>query len=98
MFNSEPLPEPADESAPPSGSCPVPVFFQYGFVILFNWGVNIMKPFKIYPRSSFSSEEIRGYWIENKLETKWRIKKLKPLHPLSGQKVSLFAKVEDGKH
>lgn len=75
----------------------LPIHFNYGFIILFNWSVEIMKPFKVFPRRSFGKDEICDYWIDNKLEDQWRIKKLKALSPLPGQKMSLFAKVEDSK-
>lgn len=96
MFNSQPT---IGRTPPEQGaSCPpVPKFF-YGFVILFNWDENKEKHFDSYPRSCFSTQEIPNYWMENKLIDSWRIRKLKPLSALQGQKMSIFGKMESCKN
>ena len=81
MFISEPL-HPGE-----GGIC-------YGFVILFNWDEKVQKPFRIFPRKNFSTNDIRDRCYEKVLVDEMRIRKLKPLHSLPGEKWSLFAKVE----
>ena len=68
--------------------------FNYGFVILFNWNEEIQRPFKLFPRKAFSPNEIRDRCYEKLLIPEQRIRKLMPLKPLPGQKLSFFAKVE----
>ena len=92
MFNSQPLLGKNYED--PSSSCPAVLKFFYGYVILFNWDESKLSPFKMYARKEFTKEEIPNQWLETKLIDKWRLKKLKPLSPLPGQKMSIFAKVE----
>lgn len=95
MFDSEPITRVEyPSSVRQTASCPMPVRFQYGFIILFNWDVQIRKPFAVFQLNDFSTSEISNYWIDNKLEEKWRIKTLKPLQSLPDKKLSLFAKVE----
>lgn len=99
MFHSQPLPQ-CDQygNETKSSSCPITMKFHYGYVILFNWCVKAMKPFKMFPRRTFSNQEISDYWMENNVEDQYRIKKLKPLRTLPGEKMSLFAKVESCKY
>ena len=95
MFNSEPLIDEAnniEESR--SISCPVKMAVVYGYVILFNWKEGVKKPFKMYTRNSL--KEIMEYTINNHLKEEFRVKCLKPLRSLPGEKLSLFARVEDG--
>lgn len=66
----------------------------YGHVILFNWDEGVQRPFKMFPRKAFGSEEITDRCYNKDLSNDYRIRKLKPLKPLPGQKMSLFAKVE----
>ena len=78
-----------------SSSCPASVPMVYGFVILFNWNESLKKPFKMFPRQTFGNE-IGDKCITSRLTNLYRIKKLKSLKSLPGQKTSLFAKVESG--
>lgn len=71
--------------------------FQYGFIILFNWNEDLKKPFKIFPRKAFSTNDIRDHCYEKNVKNENRIRKLMALKPLPGQKMSLFAKVEQRK-
>ena len=89
MFNTQPSEQDVDVP-----SCPASMHFDYGFVILFDWCVKAKKPFQVFSRAMFNKEEIRDYWMENKLVDKWRLKKLKPLKPLPGQQMSIFAKMD----
>ena len=68
--------------------------YSYGFVILFNWDENAQKPFKIFPRKAFSTDDIRDHCYDKVLPDEMRIRKLKPLKSLPGHKMSLFAKVD----
>lgn len=70
--------------------------FIYRFVILFNWNESLPRPFKMFPRNSFTTDEIPDAWIDRKLMDKWRLRTLKPLAELPGQKMSIFAKVDGG--
>ena len=74
-----------------SSSAIVPIV-SWGFVILFNWDESVQKPLKIFPRKAFP--EITDFCLDKDLSEKFRIKKLCPLKPLPGQKMSLFCKVE----
>lgn len=87
-----------DEREGRSMSCPNSVRFTYGFVILFNWDEQIKKPFKIFPRKAFSTEEISDRCYTSRVSDEYRVKKLKRLRPLPGNKLSIFCKVEDGKY
>lgn len=75
-------------------SCPVKPLKNYVYVILFNWKEDLKKPFKMFPRKAFTQDEIRDDIIAKQLPNLFRLKKLKPLKPLPGQRMSLFAKVE----
>ena len=97
MFMSEPL-HPDAKSETGTLSCPTETSFTYGFAILFNWDEKVQKPFKIFPRKAFSTDDIRDRCYEKVLVDEMRIRKLKPLKPLPGQKMSLFAKVESCKY
>ena len=97
MFMSEPL-HPDAKSETVTLSCPTETSFTYGFAILFNWDEKVQKPFKIFPRKAFSTDDIRDRCYEKVLVDEMRIRKLKPLKPLPGQKMSLFAKVESCKY
>ena len=68
--------------------------FHYGFIILFNWNEGVKKPFKIFPRNAFSTDDIRTYCYEKHLKNENRIRKLTTLKALPGHKMSLFCKVE----
>lgn len=95
MFNSEPMhPRNRTEASSQSASCPSNSVFIYGFVILFNWDEGIQRPFKLFPRKAFKNDDIKDRCYDQHLVDKFRIKKLKPLKPLPGQRMSLFAKVE----
>ena len=94
MFNSNTqIEEPQKSPEARSSSCPAKVCV-YAYVILFNWKENIQKPFKMYTRKSL--KEILEYTINNHLKDDFRIKCLKPLMSLPGEKLSLFARVEAG--
>lgn len=93
MFNSEPL-HPGIGTKNLTSSCPLNSEFIYGFAILFNWDERIQRPFKLFPRKTFKPDEIKDRCYEHHLLDTFRIKKLKPLKALPGQKISFFAKVE----
>ena len=94
MFQSEPLcPEdkvPENQNA----SCPMNESFIFGYIILFNWDEEIQKPFRIFSRKTFSTDEIRDRCYTKHLTEEFRVRKIKPLKALCGQKLSIFAKVE----
>lgn len=54
----------------------------------------VKNPFKLFARKSFSTQDIRDQTIECNLKDEFRIRALRPLKPLPGLKMSLFAKVE----
>lgn len=87
------LPEPPINV--PDGKCPPSI--TYGFLILFNWNENIKNPFKIFPHRAFNNE-IGENCVTKKLTNMYRIKALRPMKSLSGQKLSMFAKVEACKY
>ena len=97
MMDSEPLRKESDDgpNVPETASCPISPFFVCGFVILFNWDEGLQKPFKLFPRKAFP--EITDYCLNKELSNEFRMKKLCPLKPLPGKKMSLFAKVESSK-
>ena len=98
LFNSQPAQRQDDnERGTEFNSCPVMHSTLFGFIILFNWNEGIQRPFQIYQRGFFSKEDIKYYCTEKNLSNSTRIKKLKPLKPLPGQKMSLFGKVEASK-
>ena len=74
-----------------------PTTYSYGFAILFNWDEEVQRPFKIFPRKAFGNDEISERCYTKDLPNDYRIRKLKPLKPLPGQKMSFFAKVESCK-
>ena len=80
-----------------TSSCPPSISFEYGFVILFNWNEGLKKPFKCYSRNLFK-EDITDCCMTKKLTQAYRIKKMKPLKPLLGLRMSLFAKVQSCKY
>lgn len=90
------LDDPMENDEGTSASCPS-LLYQYGFVILFNWNETIKNPFKMFPRQSFSTNEISDKCMIERLKDELRIRKLKPMKHIPGQKVSLFAKVENCK-
>lgn len=97
MFNSQPFMGNVDDDqgyGGASSSCPLASSPTFGFIILFNWNEGIQRPFKLFPRRTFK-DEIRSDCIDKDLKNEHRIKKLRPLSPLPGQKLSLFGKVED---
>lgn len=96
MFSSQPdLGEKEEEEIiRRSASCPGKMPVSYGFLILFNWDEGVKKPFKIFPRKTFSPQDIRDHTIESNLRDEFRIRALKPLKALPGIKMSFFAKVE----
>lgn len=96
MFFSEPheIRDDQEDNTNLPNSCPVALNFVYGFLILFNWDESVKNPFKLYLRSAFSKDEIKEKCIQTKLKDEHRIKKLRALGPLPGQKISLFAKVD----
>ena len=89
------LDDPQIDNGQRSATCPNSL--SYGFVILFNWNESIKTPFKMFPRKAFSIDEISNKCMNSNLKDEFRIKKLKALKPLPGQKMSLFAKVESCK-
>lgn len=95
IYMSEPPPtsllEEVDERG--NNSCPPTVNFVYGYLILFNWNEGVKKPFKLFPRKAFQGE-IGDNCVTQKVSDPYRIKKLKALKSLPGQKMSMFAKVE----
>ena len=96
------LPEPPLNSGEDgkSASCPAslsPLSFMYGFLILFNWNEDIKTPFKIFPRRAFQ-KEISDNCVVKKLTNLYRIKPLKALKSLPGQKMSVFAKIESSEY
>lgn len=97
MFGSEPQGGVNQENGgKTANSCPANIYI-YGYIILFNWGEGLKKPFKIFPRKAFA-KEIKDRVIEKELPDKFRVKKLKPFTSLPGQILSLFAKVEACKY
>ena len=96
MFLSEPLHPDGKTEFREISSCPTEI--SYGFVILFNWNEKVKKPFKIFARNTFTTDDIRDRCYEKILVNEMRIRKLKPLHSLPGEKMSLFGKVECGKY
>lgn len=94
LFNSEPSLKGKDNEDHGGASCPIQASVIFGFVILFNWDESKQKPFKLFPRKAFP--EIREVYLQRDLPDEYRIKKLRPLKPLPGQIMSLFAKVESG--
>ena len=70
--------------------------FIYQYLVLFDWTLDLRRPFHIFPRTMFSKKEILDKWVEATLDCRSRIKTLKPLEGLPGKTFSLFAKVEQG--
>lgn len=79
-----------------ASTCPAKVF-DYGFLVVFNWAENMKNPFKMFSRNAFKSD-ILNYCMNKKLSDQYRIKKIKPLKPFPGVKVSMFCKVESCKY
>lgn len=92
-FSSEPL-HPEEKEEKRNSSALEKISINYGFAILFNWDEKVQKPFKIYPRNSFSTDDIRDRCYDKVLVDEMRIRKLKPIKSLPSQKLSLFGKVE----
>lgn len=88
MFNDSPHVEELPRD------CPSGTVFEYSFVILYKWCVKTKRPFKVFSRTSFKKSEIREFWLKHQLEDKFRLRKLKPISSLPGQKCSIFAKME----
>lgn len=69
----------------------------YKWLIMFNWDVDIVRPFSFYSTSGFNSKEIKKEWIQRKLGVSSRTQQLKNLSPFPGDAVySLFGKIEIG--
>ena len=68
----------------------------YHHVVLFSWDLNEEKPFEVYPRNAFSSNEIPEDWYLKELSPTCRQQKLK-LSGLRGDFYSVFCKIEESK-
>lgn len=90
MFASSPEP---NDPPPVQSSLPSSLVYEYLWVILFEWNVNLEKPFVLYPIENFSSSELKQQWIDGDLEEISRLKKL-TFPSLKGKCCSLFCKVE----
>lgn len=82
-----------DSSPKVKSSLPSALTYEYLWVILFQWDVNVEKPFDIYPIGLFPISEIKEAWISGDLEELSRLKKLQ-FRALKGKTFSLFGKVE----
>ena len=95
QYQSEPL-IPDGNNNVESSSCPIKTSVSFGFLILFNWCEGLKKPFKMFPRKAL--HEIKDCYVEGSIPDNFRLKKMRPLKPLPGQRMSLFAKVEASKY
>ena len=66
----------------------------YHHVVLYSWDVDEELPFEIYPRNSFSSNEIPDEWYTNVLSDTLRHQK-QELSGLRGKHYSVFCKIEE---
>lgn len=82
---------PATQSPKPSTSKIKP---RIGFVVLYDLSGNSPKPFGIYPRSMFSTHEIKDKWLDSILNNDSRMTPL-VLNMLPDKSYSLFAKVKE---
>lgn len=98
MFHSEPLQPEDDTNGNMNASCPLNETFTFNYIIFFNWNEEFQRPFKIFSRKQFGSDEIKDRCYEKYLSDEFRVWKIKPLKSLPGQKLSLFAKVEGCKY
>ena len=76
-----------------SSSLPSNLTYEYLWVILFQWDLNVEHPFDLYQIGTFSPLELKPEWINGDLEELSRMKKL-TFTGLKGKSYSLFAKVE----
>ena len=74
-------------------SLPATVSYVYLWCILFDWDVNVEKPFDIFQLALFSETEMKSAWINGDLDQNSRKKKL-TFSCFAGKTFSLFAKVE----
>lgn len=70
--------------------------YTYDQIILFDWKVDVVKPFKSHKLSLFNDKDIKKHWISKKLGVESRILKLTNLSPFPGGVFSLFGKLEQG--
>lgn len=70
--------------------------YQYFWIVLFNWDVDVEMPFVIYKISQFTDSDIKPAWITNNLGVDSRMKKIKNLSLFPGGTYSLFGKIEIG--
>lgn len=76
-----------------SSSLPANLTYEYVWVILFEWNLDVEHPFELYQIGSFSTSELKPEWITGDLEDLSRLKKL-TFSNLKGKTFSLFGKVE----
>lgn len=70
--------------------------YIYERCILFDWKVNVPKPFDSYKLSLFNNKDLKKEWIQKNFGTGSRVTKLTNLSPFPGGVFSLFAKLELG--
>ena len=95
MFLSSPENSTSLSSSPSpiSNSLPQNLVYEYLWVVLFLWDVDVEEPFNIYQLALFSPDELQDGWISGDLDEMSRTKKLK-FAAIKGKQFSLFAKVE----
>ena len=84
----------ADPSQIPSSQDPLFTQVEYDQAILFNWTYTNQKPFVIYRKEFFKTNEIRNEWYTHKLSNSCRLRQLKPIERVPGPALSMFAKVQ----
>lgn len=67
----------------------------YGYIVLSDRDENLSHPFAWYPRSMFSSNEIKDRWIDSILDQPSRIKEFF-LEKIPEKKFTLFGKIQMG--
>lgn len=88
----------SQESSPKLNSSLPPVLkYQYLWIVLFEWNVDVEHPFDLYQIGFFSTVELKPQWISGDLDELSRLKKLK-FPSIPGKTFSLFAKVEKCKY
>lgn len=70
---------------------------KFGYIVLFNFDVDMPAPFNFYKLSMFSETDLDKEWIEKTLGINSRVKPLTNLSPFPGQNFALFLKIEMGK-
>lgn len=76
-----------------SSSLPSAVTYEYLWIILFEWNLDLEHPFALHQIGTFSHSELKDEWIKGDLDELSRLKKL-TFGGFKGKTFSLFAKVE----